>query len=269
MSSHQTFAPLRQHTLDSGRTSSAKNFGTTRNGPQTWSNAPLSQQQQSKPSGSLGERLGGASTIASTQPQREAQRLERERQERAEKERREAEERVLLVDQLSEEQREEVNEAFSLFDLDKDGHIGFHELKVALKSLGFDLPRSEIYAFFQCDGVPASSLTQNSTHRGPQSHPGDRPSFTGSGRLLLSHLTFQHIAASKILAREPEEEIVRAFELYDTKGKGWIDVEDLKRVARSLGEGIQDEELQAMIDEFDIKGDGGIDLDTFLSICMG
>lgn len=47
------------------------------------------------------------------QQQREAQRLERERQERAERERRELEERGVL-EALSEEQREEVNEAVRL-----------------------------------------------------------------------------------------------------------------------------------------------------------
>lgn len=51
-----------------------------------------------------------ASGVATTQQQRDAQRLERERHERAERERREAEERGAL-EALSEEQREEVNEA--------------------------------------------------------------------------------------------------------------------------------------------------------------
>lgn len=52
--------------------------------------------------------FGGA-----TQQQREAARLERERIERAERERREAEERGVL-DALTEEQREEINEAVSV-----------------------------------------------------------------------------------------------------------------------------------------------------------
>ena len=40
-------------------------------------------------------------------------------------------------------------------------------------------------------------------------------------------------------------------------------------MARELGEGLQEEELQAMIDEFDIRGEGGIDRDAFVGICMG
>ena len=41
---------------------------------------------------------------------------------------------------------------------------------------------------------------------------------------------------------------------------------NLRRVARELGEQLGDEELQAMIDEFDKNGDGTIDLDEFMSI---
>jgi len=87
--------------------------------------------------------------------------------------------------------------------------------------------------------------------------------------LLLSHATFQQIAAQRILNRDPREEILRAFELFDSDGKGRIDLQDLRRVARELGEGLQEEELQAMIEEFDVRGENGIDRDTFLGICMG
>lgn len=54
----------------------------------------------------------GPSGTTQQQQQREAQRLERERHERMERERREAEERDAL-ERISEEQREEINEAVS------------------------------------------------------------------------------------------------------------------------------------------------------------
>jgi Ca2+-binding EF-hand superfamily protein len=77
------------------------------------------------------------------------------------------------------------------------------------------------------------------------------------------------LAAQRISARDPREEILRAFDLFDPEGKGRIDLEDLRRVARELGEGLQDEELAAMIEEFDIRGEGGIDREAFLGICLG
>lgn len=139
---------------------------------------------------------------------------------------------------------------------------------MALKALGFDLPKSEILSILQTHGVPALSLSGNARNQAAQPPP-DRPAFTGPARLLLSHAAFQQIAAQRILNRDPQEEILRAFELFDTDNKGRISVDDLRRVARELGEGLQEEELQAMIDEFDIRGEGGIDRDAFLGICLG
>lgn len=45
---------------------------------------------------------------------------------------------------LTEDQRQEIKEAFELFDTDKDGAIDFHELKVALRALGFDMKKAEV-----------------------------------------------------------------------------------------------------------------------------
>lgn len=153
------------------------------------------------------------------------------------------------------------NHQFSLFDLDKDNHIDYHELKVALKALGFDLPKSDILSLLQTHGIPASSTAQ------PQQNT--KPTFSGPSRLVLPHASFVSIAASRILARDPRDEILRAFDLFDAEGKGNINLQDLRRVARELGEGLQEEELVAMIEEFDLDGDGAISRDEFVGICLG
>jgi hypothetical protein len=46
--------------------------------------------------------------------------------------------------ELSEEQKQEIKEAFELFDTDKDGAIDYHELKVAMRALGFELKKAEV-----------------------------------------------------------------------------------------------------------------------------
>ena len=74
--------------------------------------------------------------------------------------------------------------------------------------------------------------------------------------------------SKKILERDPREEILRAFDLFDEGGKGKINLQDLRRVARELGEGLEEEELMAMIEEFDIDGDGAINREEFLGICL-
>lgn len=46
--------------------------------------------------------------------------------------------------ELTEEQKSEIREAFDLFDTDKDGCLDYHEVKVAMKALGFDIKKAEI-----------------------------------------------------------------------------------------------------------------------------
>ncbi|KAF7874939.1 hypothetical protein EAF04_002113 [Stromatinia cepivora] len=160
---------------------------------------------------------------------------------------------------LSDEQREEINEAFGLFDNDKDQRIDYHEFKVALKALGFDLPKPEILTLLTTHGISPDAA----------SRPGARDPNISPGRLLLTLPSFQSIASNLIAQRDPRDEILRAFALFDTDDKGMISLEDLRRVAHELGEGLEEDELRAMIEEFDLEGKGGVGREEFIQICMG
>jgi centrin-3 len=46
--------------------------------------------------------------------------------------------------ELTEDQKQEIKEAFELFDTDKDGLLDYHELKVAMRALGFDIKKPEV-----------------------------------------------------------------------------------------------------------------------------
>lgn len=201
----------------------------------------------------------------------ESERLERERHARESRLASSAMDAQALAS-LSEEQREEISEAFHLFDLDKDGFIDYHELKVAMKALGFDLPKQDILAILQAHGTTTTAGGQNQNSKAPardSARAAAQAAYTPTARPLLSFQAFQVLMAQRIVARNPEDEILRAFELFDEGGKGRITLQDLQRVARELGETLGNDELVAMIEEFDLDGDNAISREEFVGICLG
>ena len=86
----------------------------------------------------------------------------------------------------------------------------------------------------------------------------------GSGQ--IEYPDFLEIMTTKINERDPVEEILKAFKLFDEDNTGRISLRNLRRVARELGENLTDDELQAMIDEFDKDQDGEISEQEFLNI---
>merc|ERR1711869_13730 len=78
----------------------------------------------------------------------------------------------------------------------------------------------------------------------------------GSG--TIEYEEFLKMMTHKILNRDPKDEILKAFRLFDDDETGKISFKNLKRVAKELGENMTDEELQEMIDEADRDGDGEI-----------
>ncbi|GCB23633.1 cell division control protein 31 [Aspergillus awamori] len=182
------------------------------------------------------------------------------------------------LNRLTEEQREEINEAFTLFDLDRDRHLDYHELRVAFRALGFTLPKQELISLLTTYGVPRPQVQQQQQNPSAGGNPPppqqqqNRAAATTNpqhpSNLLMPLSAFQAVTALKILERDPRDEILRAFELFDEGGKGYIDLEDLRRVARELGEtGLEEEELRAMIEEFDLEGVGGVTREAFVGIC--
>ena len=59
-----------------------------------------------------------------------------------------------------------------------------------------------------------------------------------------------------MLQRDPKEDLIKAFKLFDDDHTGKISLRNLRRVARELDENMSDDELRAMIDEFDGDNDG-------------
>jgi centrin-1 len=141
---------------------------------------------------------------------------------------------------LTEEQRQEIKEAFDLFDTDGSGSIDAKELKVAMRALGFEPKKEEI----------RKMISDVDTD--------------GSGTIDFNE--FMDMMTAKMSEKDSREEILKAFRLFDDDETGKISFKNLKRVAKELGENMTDEELQEMIDEADRDGDGEISEEEFLRI---
>lgn len=132
---------------------------------------------------------------------------------------------------MSDEQKQEIKEAFDLFDTEKSGSIDYHELKVTLRALGFDVKKAEVLKLMR----------------------EYDPEETGK----IQYSDYVDLMTRKYSERDPADEIMRAFKLFvgdDNSGK--INLRCLRKIAKELGEELSEEELQAMIDEFDNDGDG-------------
>uniref|UniRef100_A0A8C8RHU4 EF-hand domain-containing protein n=1 Tax=Pelusios castaneus TaxID=367368 RepID=A0A8C8RHU4_9SAUR len=84
----------------------------------------------------------------------------------------------------------------------------------------------------------------------------------GSGKINFD--SFLYAMTQKM--PESKEDILKAFKLFDDNGTGKISFQNLKRVASEIGENLTDEELQEMIDEADVDGDGEVNEQEFLRI---
>ena len=149
--------------------------------------------------------------------------------------------------ELTDDQRQEIREAFELFDSDKNGLLDPHEVKVSMRALGFDVKKDEVMRLLEDMG-----LQQRDQHQ----------------QLLCDLHSFTDIMSEKFAQRDPRQEMIKAFQLFDEQNTGKINLRSLRRVARELGENLTDDELQAMIEEFDKDGDGEINLEEFLAIML-
>ncbi|XP_045523292.1 calmodulin-alpha isoform X2 [Pieris brassicae] len=137
-----------------------------------------------------------------------------------------------MADQLTEEQIAEFKEAFSLFDKDGDGTITTKELGTVMRSLGQNPTEAELQ-----DMINEVDADGNGTIDFPE---------------------FLTMMARKMKDTDSEEEIREAFRVFDKDGNGFISAAELRHVMTNLGEKLTDEEVDEMIREADIDGDGQV-----------
>ncbi|XP_053691198.1 uncharacterized protein LOC128739726 [Sabethes cyaneus] len=145
---------------------------------------------------------------------------------------------------ISKNQMKEFREAFRLFDKDNDGSITKEELGTVMRSLGQFARVEELEEMLleiDVDGDGNVSFEE----------------FVD----IMSNMTDTVAEAS---ADQEERELRDAFRVFDKHNRGYITASDLRAVLQCLGEDLDEEEIEDMIKEVDVDGDGRIDFYEFV-----
>ncbi len=79
---------------------------------------------------------------------------------------------------------------------------------------------------------------------------------------------FLTMMARKMKETDSEDEIREAFRVFDKDGNGFISAAELRHVMTNLGEKLTDEEVDEMIREADIDGDGQVNYEGNSSLSL-
>merc|ERR1719265_424488 len=142
--------------------------------------------------------------------------------------------------ELDEKEKQEIKEAFDLFDTDGSGNIDTKELNIAMKALGCECKKEEIDKMI-------SEVEDD-----------------GSGEIGFPE--FLKMMTNKILNKDPKDDMLKAFRLFDDDETGTISFKNLKRVARETNQTLTDDELQEMLNDADKDGDGVLNEEEFLAM---
>lgn len=141
---------------------------------------------------------------------------------------------------LTEDEIDEIREAFNLFDTTGSGTIDPKELKHAMQSLGFDSKNPTVFRMIM-------ELDRDMTG-------------------MIEFDQFLDAITSKLGDKETREGISKIFALFDDDKSGAITTKNLRRVAQELGETMSEEELREMIERADSMGNGEISVEDFYMI---
>ncbi|CAL9124399.1 unnamed protein product [Musa acuminata var. zebrina] len=162
------------------------------------------------------------------------------------------------MDLLTEEQISEFQEAFCLFDKDGDGCITLEELGTVIKSLGQNPSEEELHEMIREVDSDGNGTIEFGEFLNLMSRKVK--SFEYGGQFDRS--------CSSLQETNVEEELKEAFKVFDKDQNGYISASELRNVMMNLGEKLTDEEVDQMIREADLDGDGQVNYEEFVRMMM-
>jgi calmodulin len=116
-------------------------------------------------------------------------------------------------------------------------------------------------------GLPISPKPQE--RKGNTTPPKRHPGHPGAPQSRRGSMAGVNVEEKLLMEKEAQERIAEAhqtFALFDKDGDGSITTVELALVLRSLGQAVSQEEVQDMMNEVDIDGNGELDFGEFLQL---
>ena len=146
-----------------------------------------------------------------------------------------------VLGHINEAELEALKECFLYFDRNEQGYIKKEEFGMALRSAGLVITNKEAQVI------------------------SDKYDLEGTGNIdLKSYLCA--VAEHSAIRSAGEEDIRRAFSVFDKNGDGLINVKEMSHVLSRIGDFLNEEEVNALMEALDKHNDGFIRMDELVKI---
>ncbi|XP_063689382.1 calmodulin-like isoform X3 [Bolinopsis microptera] len=147
-----------------------------------------------------------------------------------------------MAENFSKAQLDEFKEAFALFDGKSSGSVPVEEIGTIVRSLGHNPSKTDVQSI--------------------------QEELRKEGKSEVEFGDFLGVLAKyfKDLEVDPATELKQAFKVFDKKGDGTINVNELIHILSTLGEQLTEDEIERMLAEGNIESNGEINYDMFVKL---
>lgn len=152
------------------------------------------------------------------------------------------------MDEYYNEQQQEIEECFKMFDKDKDGYVTLKELELVFRALGYDYTDYEIMDFIK--------------------ETEEEVSYNKNNESLISFAIYNKILKTQLKDVLLEQELLSAFSNFIKDDRDLIPISEFKHIMNSLGDKLAEEEVEEMAKDADPKGVGMVDCREFIKLLV-
>ena len=137
---------------------------------------------------------------------------------------------------------EEAKDLFDFYDKNRDGVLSQSEIASVIRALGANPSEAEIRELVR--------------------------KYDSSGRDSLGFADFMQIYREAMATPISKRELMTYFKFFDKDGSGRIDRDEFKNTMTTLGERMTEDEVNMILEDADMNGNGDLDLEAFTSMLL-